>query len=201
MPAKKPAAPAVDPNTPIKLGNIVRDSATGFEGIANIKVEMIDGSTQYALQPRVKVDDKGEGEMKMPEGYLIDVQLLEYVGEGVAGKLKPHPQTPFILGEEVKDTVTGFKGIVIDRVFHLNGCVHLTVVPQVGKDGAAARGSNFDWKRLKRIGKGVSESIKAKAVEPESVGERADTGKTSDETPPARKYGGAPMQSVRSRFS
>ena len=34
------------------------------------------------------------------------------------------------LGDEVKDTITGFKGIVVARTEWLNGCARVTVQPQ-----------------------------------------------------------------------
>lgn len=171
---------------PIKLGNIVRDVASGFSGMATMKVEMLDGSTQYGIQPKVKAGE--DADMKLPDAILVDVQVLEFVEDGIAAQVPAHPQTPLILGQQVKDEITGLKGMIIDRIFHLNGCVHYTVAPKIGADGKWTRSVQFDWKRLKVVGKGVSETITRKGG-----GETPATNKSADEHVGARTRGGAPM--------
>lgn len=61
----------------IVLGNIVRDSVTGFKGTAVARIEYINGCIQFCVLPTV-VDNK------MPEGVYIDYQRLEFVETGVA---------------------------------------------------------------------------------------------------------------------
>lgn len=39
------------------------------------------------------------------------------------------------LGDKVKDTITGFEGVIISKVIHINGCVRYEVKPQGLKDG------------------------------------------------------------------
>lgn len=49
------------------------------------------------------------------------------------------------LGDEVKDTITGFKGIVVARTEWLNGCARVTVQPQKLKsDGTPVESQTFD---------------------------------------------------------
>lgn len=162
--AKKPPAKAPKPkSTPfssmnaIKLGMIVRDPGTGLTGIASLKAELLSGSIQYAIQP------EGDGKT-MPEAMFCDDFLLEYVGEGVSKKTPtPDEAATFRLGEELEDTVTGFKGYAIDRTTYLNGCVHYTLQPHKQKLGffakllgEAPRGTHFDFKRLRKISDGVA---------------------------------------------
>lgn len=40
----------------------------------------------------------------------------------------------FRLKDEVKDTVTGFKGTITARIEYLNGCIQYCVEPKVGKE-------------------------------------------------------------------
>jgi hypothetical protein len=141
----------------IKLGMIVRDPGTGLTGIASLKAELLSGSIQYAIQP------EGDGKT-MPEAMFCDDFLLEYVGEGVSKKTPtPDEAATFRLGEELEDTVTGFKGYAIDRTTYLNGCVHYTLQPHKQKLGffakllgEAPRGTHFDFKRLRKISDGVA---------------------------------------------
>lgn len=58
------------------------------------------------------------------------------------------------MGDEVKDTITGFKGTVIARTQWITGCDRLTLQPKMGKDGKLPESNSFD--------EGVLVLIKAK---------------------------------------
>lgn len=60
------------------------------------------------------------------------------------------------LGWEVKDIVTGFRGIVTARVEYINGCVQLCVTPSVGQDGKMQDGVYLDQQRLRVVGAGIT---------------------------------------------
>lgn len=60
------------------------------------------------------------------------------------------------LGKEVKDTVTGFKGIVTSRTEYLTGCARYGVQPKVNKEGVVPDARFFDENQLEVIGKGVA---------------------------------------------
>jgi len=55
-----------------------------------------------------------------------------------------------MLGSDVEDVPTGFKGTAINLIYHLSGCVHVDVQP-VGSDkkGEMLSPCNFDIRRLK----------------------------------------------------
>ena len=61
------------------------------------------------------------------------------------------------LGDEVKDTISGFQGIAIARHIFLQGCDRITIQPPVGKDGKLPEERSFDEPQL--------EIIKAKKIE------------------------------------
>ena len=63
------------------LGQRVRDTVTGFEGIAIGRVVYINGCHQYLVKPRCEV--KKDEPMKQPEGWYIDDQSLELVDQGI----------------------------------------------------------------------------------------------------------------------
>lgn len=65
------------------------------------------------------------------------------------------------LGDEVKDSITGFTGVVISRHEYLHGCMRLTVQPSTLKDGKPIDCVTFDEPQL--------QVIKAKKI---SVGSR-----------------------------
>ncbi len=71
----------------------------------------------------------------------------------------------FNLGDEVKDRVTGLKGIVTCRIEWLNGCLRYGVQPQSVKDGARVADSCFDQGDLVLV-----KSRKVEACEPRRTG-------------------------------
>lgn len=52
------------------------------------------------------------------------------------------------LGSKVKDSITGFKGIVTGYVQYLTGCNQALVMPPCGKDGSSKDGVWIDEQRL-----------------------------------------------------
>lgn len=59
------------------------------------------------------------------------------------------------LGKEVKDRVSGFKGIATAKCEYLNGCVQILVHPKVDEKGEMKKGSWIDESQLEEIGPGV----------------------------------------------
>lgn len=59
------------------------------------------------------------------------------------------------LGSEAKDTVSGFKGIVIGRTMFLNGCARCGVQPKVKKDGTLPEVQWFDEPQLQEVQKKI----------------------------------------------
>lgn len=68
--------------TEIKLGDKVRDTITGFTGIAVARTEFINGCIQWNILP------KGDKINKMPEDMSIDEQALEVVKVKKKKKIK-----------------------------------------------------------------------------------------------------------------
>ena len=52
------------------------------------------------------------------------------------------------LGDKVKDSITGFEGIVVARAEYLNGCVSCQVEAKELKDGVPLKAQWFDEQRL-----------------------------------------------------
>lgn len=64
------------------------------------------------------------------------------------------------LGDEVRDRVTGFRGVVTSVTLFLNGCTRCGVQPPVGKDGKIPDNCGFDEPQLEilKVGKVASEN-------------------------------------------
>jgi len=54
-------------------------------------------------------------------------------------------------GDEVKDRVTGFQGIVVATTTWLNGCQRMSVQPQKLKDGKIQETCSFDIEQLELV--------------------------------------------------
>ena len=62
------------------------------------------------------------------------------------------------LGDRVRDSITGFEGIVIAYTKWLTGCDRLSVLPtELKKDGGLVGDEVFDITRLEKVEKRVSE--------------------------------------------
>ncbi len=59
------------------------------------------------------------------------------------------------LGKEVKDRISGFRGIAISETSYLQGCTRLSVQPPVKKDGTLPDPRPFDELDLIVVGSGV----------------------------------------------
>ena len=60
------------------------------------------------------------------------------------------------LGDKVKDSITGFTGIVIARATYLNGCISCEVESTKLKDGAPLKCHWFDEQRLDKTSKATA---------------------------------------------
>lgn len=57
------------------------------------------------------------------------------------------------LGDKVKDTITGFKGVVVCIATYLNGCRRLAIQPPLSKDGDFKEATYFDEPQIMLISK------------------------------------------------
>ena len=60
------------------------------------------------------------------------------------------------LGQQAKDKVSGFKGILTGRASYITGCDQYCIAPTVGKDGEVKDGRWFDEGRIQITGKGIN---------------------------------------------
>lgn len=125
----------------IKLGTIVKDSATDLAGMLTIFEERIGGNSFYLLQPRGLNPKDGQPAKRL---WLDPPRVIG----GVAAEL-PTDWPREILGTEVEDEASGFKGKAIAIALHISGCVHVSVQPAgVTETGAAIESEQFDLRRL-----------------------------------------------------
>lgn len=66
-----------------------------------------------------------------------------------------HYSSHFALGEEVKDEITGFRGIILAICYWLNGCVRITIQSRKMVSGKTVS-ETFDQESLERVGDGIN---------------------------------------------
>lgn len=109
------------------IGKQGKDSVTGFTGTIVLVSQSLNGMVRYALQPKVAKDGK------YPDGIDLDVDRVKV--SGTRAKLDFGEQAGVQLGDKAESIVHGFKGLVTDLTWHLNGCVMALVTSEVNNKG------------------------------------------------------------------
>ena len=133
----------------IELGKKLRDKVSGFTGIASTRNDFMTGNTQFNLTTKI-------GEDGTSKDMSFDIHQLEFVSDEGITVIEAPTETGIKLGEEVKDIVTGTKGIATLKCTFLNGCVYYTVST---KDAKEPKDAFIEYRRLFRVGPGVTKQI------------------------------------------
>lgn len=141
----------------IKLNTDVKDTATGLKGRLTHMLIEHGGTTYYLFQPRGLTTKTREP----LDGFWITPQRVK------GGVEIPTPELPTeVLGTEVTDDASGFKGIAIGLKLHVNGCVHLDVqAPGLTAEGERIKAQDFDIRRLS--GKAIKKMTEQEQAESE----------------------------------
>lgn len=105
----------------IKLGTVCVDKATQLTGTITHWTYSLDGIVAYLFQP------KGLDEMGQPVDYLcleagrFNVKSTDFETVEVPAE---------ILGTQVKDKASGFTGMAVSFMRHINGCFHVYIQPK-----------------------------------------------------------------------
>lgn len=123
-----------------KLGTIVTDTATKIEGMLLNSIIGMDEKVEYIFQPKMLNPEKGTP---------VDVIMIS--GKRVKDGVEEDVDVPVqMLGTQAEDLGTGFKGTIIHLVYHLNGCLHVSLKPEgILKNGETVDAKEFDIRRLK----------------------------------------------------
>lgn len=107
----------------IKIGCVVTDITSGFEGTITSRNELFNGNVQFSVQPKAF-----KGAEKLPEAYSIDAVSLKFKSKGVSDQAVTPQATDIKLGDEVEDIISGHTGIAATKTTFLNGCIYFDVV-------------------------------------------------------------------------
>lgn len=106
----------------IKLGTRCIDKATKLEGTLTHWFYEFDGHIEYVFQPR-GLDSEGQP----INAICITPERFENISPDDYETVKVPAE---ILGTEVTEKASGFKGMAISFIRHINGCFHVTIQPE-----------------------------------------------------------------------
>jgi hypothetical protein len=112
-------------NKEIEIGCEAKHLITGVTGIVTGKSESLNGTIQFGLKPS-GTDKEG----KPFEENWLDLGILKRTGNGVIGEIEIVESSPtdIELGMTVEH-FNGFVGVVTEKVWYFNGCVHFGLMP------------------------------------------------------------------------
>jgi len=138
----------------LKLGTVCRDEATEQTGtLTHWKCHM-DQRIEYLFQPKGLNPENGQ-----PLGKL---QLGSERLKTVTGEDFEEVEIPFeILGTTISDKASGFSGMAIAFVRHINGCFHVIIQPPgvIKNTGEPIKVNNFDLRECE--GEKITEMTEA----------------------------------------
>lgn len=105
----------------LKLGTVCSDKATELTGTLTHWIVDMGKGVKYIFQPKGLND----------EGFPVKKLILEEARLNVKTEDFEEVDIPFeILGTNVTDKATGFTGMGVEFVRHINGCFHVCIQPK-----------------------------------------------------------------------
>jgi len=128
----------------INLGNKVRNTINGFSGMAIARTEFLHGCAQIMVESSELKDGKPV------ESQVFDEQNLETTEEAKPFKT---PDVRIPMGSRVRDTWTGFEGILSGRTVSLYRGVRLIIAPTALHEGKPIDSFYFEDERVDLVKK------------------------------------------------
>lgn len=125
-----------------KLATLVKDSISGVQGILTHLNIGGKNSMEYVFQPK---------SINPSTGMPADVMFI--APERVVGGIEEEIDVPFdILGTKGEDIGTGYKGKIVNIVYHMNGCLHIGMKKEgLNQEGNTFPSIEFDIRRVKGV--------------------------------------------------
>lgn len=158
----------------IKLGSSATEISTGLEGMITRYFVGLNDHKNYLFQPR----GLSRESLTPLDAFWTNEKLIQ------GAENVPDVELPLqVLGTEVEDMASGFKGIALGLQLHISGCVHVEVQAKGVNDrtGEKIACQNFDIRRLKGA-----------AIPPMTEIERAAS-QAAKPSPDDRHFGRGPM--------
>jgi hypothetical protein len=168
----------------IKLGTVCKDKATTLEGTLTHWQCDMGGRIDYLFQPTGINPDDGQPVRKI----ALEPERLE-----VPPDSHEEIDVPFeILGSLVRDKASGFAGMAVCFVRHINGCFHVGIQPPgvLAKTQSPIRKCEFDLREC------AGEKIPVLTPEEKKRSEEQNPSPTDDKFEESLPKGGADFSSA-----
>ena len=127
----------------IDLGDIAKDTITGFEGVVTARTKYLSNVDRLTLHPQQVKDGKPL------ESRSFDITQLEFVKKSEVRVIPiERPEEPVSVGDTVRHTLSGLEGVAMGITFWLEGCSIVSVQPRELKDGLPVDQTGFDERLL-----------------------------------------------------
>lgn len=127
-----------------KLGSCTKDTASGLKGTLTVAIVNMHQQVEYLLQPKGTNPEDGKPVKAI---WVLDARIDPVERVEVDFPLE-------VLGTEAEDEPTGFKGMIVNLILHISGCIHAEIQPKglLEKTGGPIQPYDFDLRRLKGPG-------------------------------------------------
>ncbi len=123
----------------IKLGDIAKDSITGFQGVVVARTRWLTNVDRLTIAPQEVRDGKPVASRS------FDETQLEHIGASNVPVIPvERPAEHVELGDVVKHRISGLEGVVTAITSWLEGCSLVQLQPRALKDGVPVDASAFD---------------------------------------------------------
>jgi hypothetical protein len=152
----------------LKLGTVVVDKATELEGTLTHWLIDMGGGINYLFQPKGLTEDG----LPLTKLYLEEKRLAFKSSDF------EEVEIPFeILSTKVTDKASGFTGMAVEFVRHINGCFHVVIQPKgvLPKTKTPIQKCDFDLRQCtgpKIIELSKAELAKSKLEKPSPTGDK-----------------------------
>jgi hypothetical protein len=145
----------------IKLGDVAKDSVTGFQGTVIGHTRMINNCDRLVIQP------KGTKDGKAIDSRSFDAPQVAFVEKG---EIVPHEidrgGVMVECGDTVEDRLKGTSGVVMARTEWLVGCSTVSIQPTELKDGLPVDQQHADERDLKIVARANPKPVPVKTGGP-----------------------------------
>ena len=132
--------------TKVKLGDMVVDEISGFEGIVTSITTFVAGCKRIGVKSQKLIDGKPIGTQ------VFDEQLLNITDRNIIIPAKQVKKT-IKLGDKIECVINKHTGIAVSMTEYINGDITIGLAPEEVKDGKPEEPTAYDIGMLKKVKK------------------------------------------------
>lgn len=131
----------------VQPGDLVRDLVTGYEGIVTVRTTWLHGCDRVGVVPNELHDGK-PGDQECFDEHRVEVVEKQKVAMKAIDSAEV---SRFGMGAQVRDTITGFEGIMVGLSIELGGIVAVVIEPTKLEKGEPIKAHVFESTRVEVV--------------------------------------------------